>query len=85
MVELKAHHVKEESMAENGPISSTPTKHTSICPRCKGNGYVRIDTVDGPDQVKQCWVCGSEGELKKYVQKDVDNFIYEFYFNNRVQ
>ena len=50
-------------MAENGPISSTPTKHTSICPRCKGNGYVRIDTVDGPDQVKQCWVCGSEGEL----------------------
>ena len=72
-------------MAENGPISSTPTKHTSICPRCKGNGYVRIDTVDGHDQVKQCWVCGSEGELKKYVQKDVDNFIYEFYFNSRVQ
>ena len=72
-------------MAENGPISSTPTKHTSICPRCKGNGYVRIDTVDRPDQVKQCWVCGSEGELKKYVQKDVDNFIYEFYFNKRVQ
>ena len=72
-------------MAENGPISSTPTKHTSICPRCKGNGYVRIDTVDGPDQVKQCWVCGSEGELKNYVQKDVDKFIYEFYFNSRVQ
>ena len=56
-------------MAENGPISSTPTKHTSICPRCKGNGYVRIDTVDGPDQVKQCWVCGSEGELKSMYKK----------------
>ena len=72
-------------MAENGPISSTPTKHTSICPRFKVNGYVRIDTLDVPDQVKQCCVCGSEGDLKKYVQKDVDNFIFEFYFNSRVQ
>ena len=72
-------------MAENGPISSTPTKHTSICPRCKGNGYVRIGKVNGPNQVKQCWVCRSEVELKKYVQKDVDDFIYDFYFNKRVQ
>ena len=85
VVELKAHHVKEEHMAENGPISSTPAKQTKICNNCGGNGYIRIDTVDGPNQVKQCWVCESEGELKKYVQKDVDNFIYEFYFNNRVQ
>ena len=85
VVELKAHHVKEESMAENGPISSPPAKQTKICNNCGGNGYIRIDTVDGPNQIKQCWVCESEGELKKYVQKDVDNFIYEFYFNKRVQ
>ena len=72
-------------MAENGPTLSIPVKQTKICDNCGGNGYIRIDTVDGPNQVKQCWVCEAEGELKKYVQKDVDNFIYEFYFNNRVQ
>ena len=72
-------------MAENGPTLSIPIKQTKICNNCGGNGYIRIDTVDGPNQVKQCWVCESQGELKKYVQKDVDNFIYEFYFNNRVQ
>ena len=72
-------------MAENGPTLSIPIKHTKICDNCKGNGYIRIDTVDGPNQIKQCWVCESEGELKKYVQSDVDNFIYEFYFNNRGQ
>ena len=72
-------------MAENGPISSTPAKQTKICNNCGGNGYIRIDTVDGPKQVKQCWVCESEGELKKHVQKNVDSFIYEFYFNKRVQ
>ena len=72
-------------MAENGPTLSIPIKQIKICDNCKGNGYIRIDTVDGPNQIKQCWVCESEGELKKYVQKDVDNFIYEFYFNNRVQ
>ena len=72
-------------MAENGPTLSIPVKQTKICDNCGGNGYIRIDTVDGPNQVKQCWVCESQGELKKYVQQDVDNFIYEFYFNNRVQ
>ena len=72
-------------MAENGTTLSLPVRQTKICDNCKGNGYIRIDTVDGPNQVKQCWVCESEGELKKHVQKDVDSFIYEFYFNNRVQ
>ena len=52
-------------MAENGPTLSTPAKQTKICNNCGGNGYIRIDTVDGPNQVKQCWVCESEGELKK--------------------
>ena len=72
-------------MAENGPTLSIPVKQTKICDNCGGNGYIRIDTVDGPNQVKQCWVCESEGELKKHVQKNVDSFIYEFYFNKRVQ
>ena len=72
-------------MAENGPTLSIPIKQTKICDNCGGNGYIKIDTVDGPNQVKQCWVCESEGELKKHVQKNVDSFIYEFYFNKRVQ
>ena len=72
-------------MAENGATLSTPVKQTKICDNCKGNGYIRIDTVDGPNQIKQCWVCESEGELKKHVQKNVDSFIYEFYFKKRVQ
>ena len=33
-----------------------PMKQTKICDNCNGNGYIRIDTVDGPKQVKQCWV-----------------------------
>ena len=56
-------------MAENGPTLSIPVKQTKICDNCGGNGYIRIDTVDGPNQVKQCWVCESQGELKKYVKK----------------
>ena len=76
-----AYHVKEEHMAENGPTLSIPVKQTKICDNCGGNGYIRIDTVDGPNQVKQCWVCESEEELKKNVQKDVDNCLYALYFN----
>ena len=45
---------------------------------------VKADTVDKKDDIKQCWVCKSSGEVKEYVQKDVDSFIYDFYFN-RVQ
>ena len=80
VVEPKAYHVKEEHMAENGPTLSIPVKQTKICNNCGGNGYIRIDTIHGKDQIKQCWVCGSEGEIKKYVQADVDNFIYRFYY-----
>ena len=43
------------------------------------------DTNEEKNAIKQCWICQSEGELKKYVQKDVDRFIYDFYFNNGMQ
>ena len=62
-------------MAENGPISSTPAKQTKICNNCGGNGYIRIDTVDGPKQVKQCWVCESEGELYVDESEIVESYI----------
>ena len=45
---------------------------------------MKVDTVNKKDDIKQCWVCKSQGEVKEYVQKDVDSFIYDFYFN-RVQ
>jgi len=35
-------------------------------------------------QVKQCWICKSEGEVKNYDQAEVDTFIWDFYFNKRV-
>ena len=43
---------------------------TTICPRCKGNGYFLIkESVQKPvDTVVQCTMCSSRGELDD--QKD---------------
>jgi|TARA_R100001530_G_scaffold84108_2_gene58618 DnaJ-class molecular chaperone len=40
-------------------------KKSSICPRCKGNGYFTIkESVENPlDKVVQCPMCNSEGEI----------------------
>ena len=37
---------------------------TQICPQCHGNGYIKIKDNEGKNQIKQCWICESEGELK---------------------
>ena len=34
----------------------------TICPTCKGNGYLKVAT-EGKDTVHQCWDCDSEGEF----------------------
>ncbi len=34
----------------------------TICPTCKGNGYLKVATEMG-DTIHQCWDCDSEGEL----------------------
>ena len=36
-----------------------------ICPRCQGNGYIKVkQSVDNPtEEVLQCPLCNSEGEL----------------------
>ena len=34
----------------------------TICPTCKGNGYLKVATEMG-DTVHQCWDCDSEGEF----------------------
>ena len=38
---------------------------TTICPRCKGNGYFTVkESVDHPlDKVVQCPMCESQGEI----------------------
>ena len=62
-----------------------PVKHTKICDNCHGNGYLNVIDNDGLKEVKQCWVCESEGEIKNYAQDEVDDFIYQFYYRKRLQ
>ena len=38
---------------------SMPYKET--CNLCKGNGYITV-VVEGQDEIKQCWLCESQGE-----------------------
>ena len=79
--ELKEENIKEDITVEDQELKyNQPKPKSFICDNCKGNGYIKIDTIHGKDQIKQCWVCGSEGEIKKYVQADVDKFIYRFYY-----
>ena len=43
----------------------------TICPTCKGNGYVKIQNIyDIELQVHQCWDCDSEGEFVEYVEEE---------------
>ena len=52
--------------------------YKEICSLCKGNGYITI-VVKGKDEIKQCWLCESQGEIV-YAQADVDKLIYETYY-----
>ena len=61
-----------------------PIKHTKTCDNCRGNGYLNVVDSQNLTQVKQCWVCESEGEIKNYDQVEVDNFIYGFYHRKRL-
>jgi len=62
-----------------------PLKHTKICDNCHGNGHLNVVDNQNLTQVKQCWVCESEGEIKNYDQAEVDDFIYNFYHRKRLQ
>ena len=61
-----------------------PIKHKKICDNCHGNGYLNVVDNDGLTQVKQCWICESEGEIKNYDQTEVDTFIWDFYLNKQL-
>jgi len=40
-----------------------PIKRTRICDNCHGNGFLNVVDNQNLTQVKQCWVCESEGEI----------------------
>jgi len=44
--------------------------YKAICNNCNGNGYINIVDSRGETEVKQCWICESEGELT-YDKKDI--------------
>ena len=51
------------------------------CNLCKGNGYITI-VVKEKEEIKQCWLCESEGD-HKFTQAQVDDFIYQMYFKKK--
>ena len=61
-----------------------PIKHKKICDNCHGNGYLNVVDNQNQKQLKQCWVCESEGETKNYAQAEVDTFIWDFYLNKQL-
>ena len=38
--------------------------YKAICNTCLGNGHINIVDKDGKTEVKQCWICESQGEIK---------------------
>ena len=38
--------------------------YKAICDNCSGNGHINIVDSEGNTQVKQCWICESDGEIK---------------------
>ena len=59
------------------------TKNKIICPRCTGNGYVKIpnQAVGNPTEiVAQCTMCKSEGEIH-----EVDSYDYSGINHDKLQ
>ncbi len=40
-----------------------------ICPTCKGNGFVKVSSLDYGEMIHQCWDCDSEGEFYVHESK----------------
>tara|TARA_R100000742_G_C4234854_1_gene55677 strand:- start:250 stop:432 length:183 start_codon:yes stop_codon:yes gene_type:complete len=48
------------------------TPKTKICPKCKGNGYLKVLIEEGREEiVTQCSLCESEGEVS-----ETDNHLF---------
>ena len=58
-------------------------KNKQICPRCTGNGYVKIpnQAVGNPTEIiAQCTMCSSKGEID-----EVSNYDYSGVDSDRLQ
>jgi DnaJ-class molecular chaperone len=58
-------------------------KNKQICPRCFGNGYIRIpnEAVGVPKQIiAQCTMCDSQGEIN-----EVDSYDYSGINHDKLQ
>ena len=71
----------EKKAVDQGSIMT----YKAICDNCNGNGYLNITNSKVVTEPKQCWICESNGEIKNYDQAEVDTFIYDYYFNKRLQ
>jgi len=50
-------------------------KHKTICPTCRGNGYIKVPfKLTKESIVAQCTVCDSQGEIDA---DQVDNIIID--------
>ena len=59
------------------------TKNKQICPRCTGNGYIRIpnQAVGNPNEIiAQCTMCNSQGEID-----EVDSYDYSGIDHDKLQ
>ena len=49
-----------------------------MCPRCKGNGYIKIphESVEHLDKsvISQCSMCESEGEINELEDNNIPQF-----------
>ena len=62
------------------------TKNKIVCPRCFGNGYIRIpnEAVGIPKQIiAQCTMCNSQGEIDEI--DDVANLDYSGVDSDKLQ
>ena len=50
--------------------------NNKICPRCTGNGYIKVKKEVGSnkDIVVQCTMCESQGEINNETNYDSDGF-----------
>ena len=56
--------------------------YKAICDNCSGNGHINIVNRQGETEVKQCWMCESNGEIK-YEEDFINRLIRDHH--HRVQ
>ena len=65
--------------AKKGVDRGSIMSYKAICDNCSGNGHINIVDTAGNTQVKQCWICESQGEIKyeeDFINKLINNHSY---------